>query len=268
MAQKLKPVDAVLVGMGWTGAIFAKALAEAGLRVVGLERGCMHDTIPDWQSPAMHDELKYAVRWGMMVDVSKEILTFRNRLDQTALPMRQLGSFLPGTDVGGAGVHWNGQAYRFLPSDFTLRSHYSEKYGRDFISPDLTVQDWAVTYPDLETFYDHFERVCGIGGLAGNLNGKRRPGGNPFEGPRSRDYPNPPMIQAHAGALFEKAASSLGLHPFPEPEAPNEIENPYDPAERRHFLATTSRLLVWLVSAATVMVALSSVFARTCADGS
>lgn len=219
MAQKLKPVDVVLVGMGWTGAIFAKELAEAGLRVVGLERGRMHDTIPDWQSPAMHDELKYAVRWGMMIDVSKETLTFRNRPDETALPMRQLGSFLPGTDVGGAGVHWNGQTYRFLPNDFTLRSHYSKKYGRDFISPDLTVQDWGVTYNELEPFYDHFERVCGVGGRAGNLKGQPMPGGNPFEGPRSREYPNPPMIQAHAGALFEKAAASLGLHPFPEPSS-------------------------------------------------
>jgi gluconate 2-dehydrogenase alpha chain len=229
MATRLKPVDVVLVGMGWTGAIFAKELVEAGHTVVGLERGRMRDTVPDFQAPGMHDELRFAVRWGLMVDVSKETLTFRNRPSDQALPMRQLGSFLPGTDVGGAGVHWNGQTYRFLPSDFELRSHYTRKYGAKIIDPDLTVQDWGITYDELEPWYDHFEKVCGISGKAGNLKGQRQPGGNPFEGPRSAEYPNPPMQQAYAGALFEKAATEVGLHPFPVPSAnmSRAYTNPY-----------------------------------------
>ena len=41
MATKLKEVDAVIVGLGWTGGILAKELAEAGLKVVALERGAM-----------------------------------------------------------------------------------------------------------------------------------------------------------------------------------------------------------------------------------
>ncbi len=57
----------------------------------------------------------------------------------------------------------------------------------------MTVQDWGVTYDELEPHYDKFEYLCGISGKAGNLNGKIQPGGNPFEGPRSRDYPNPPL---------------------------------------------------------------------------
>ena len=39
MAKKLKEVDIVLVGMGWTGSIMARELTKAGLSVVGLERG-------------------------------------------------------------------------------------------------------------------------------------------------------------------------------------------------------------------------------------
>ena len=39
MATRLKEVDAVMVGMGWTGAIMARELTKAGLNVVGLERG-------------------------------------------------------------------------------------------------------------------------------------------------------------------------------------------------------------------------------------
>src|SRR3546814_10550521 len=78
----------------------------------------------------------------------------------------QLGSFLPGVGLGGAGIHWNGQTWRFLPSDFRLRSHIRERYGDGFIPEGLTIQDWGITYEELEPYYDHFERVCGIGGRA------------------------------------------------------------------------------------------------------
>ena len=47
-ATKLKPVDVVAVGVGLTGTILAKELADAGLRVVGLERGPMRDTQADF----------------------------------------------------------------------------------------------------------------------------------------------------------------------------------------------------------------------------
>jgi gluconate 2-dehydrogenase alpha chain len=219
MATRMKPVDVVLVGMGFTGAILAKELAEAGLSVVGLERGVWRDTVPDFQSPAMHDELRYAVRGALFQNMAIEAMTFRNRPDQEALPMRSLGSFLPGTDVGGAGVHWNGQTWRFLPSDFVPRSHYLEKYGPKAIPEELTIQDWGITYAELEPFYDRFEYLCGICGKAGNLQGKIQPGGNPFEGPRAREYPNPPTEPAYAGALFANAAVQLGYTPFQVPSA-------------------------------------------------
>jgi gluconate 2-dehydrogenase alpha chain len=209
----------VLVGVGWTGAILGKELAQAGLTVVGLERGVKRDTVPDFQAPAMHDELRYAVRHDLMQNVARETYTFRNSSDQEALPMRVLGSFLPGDDLGGAGVHWNGQTWRFLPSDFLARSHNEQRYGRAIFSDELTVQDWGITYEELEPYYDRFEYLCGICGKAGNLRGAVQPGGNPFEGARTREYPNPPMDAAYAGALFANAARQLGYSPFPAPSA-------------------------------------------------
>ena len=38
MADRQKSVDAVIIGYGWTGAILAKTLTDAGLSVVALER--------------------------------------------------------------------------------------------------------------------------------------------------------------------------------------------------------------------------------------
>jgi gluconate 2-dehydrogenase alpha chain len=46
MATKLKPVDVVTIGVGWAGTILAKELAQAGLKVVGLERGGWSRDVP------------------------------------------------------------------------------------------------------------------------------------------------------------------------------------------------------------------------------
>jgi gluconate 2-dehydrogenase alpha chain len=219
MATKLKAADIVIVGLGWTGGILAKELADTGLSIVVLERGKPRDTNPDFAYPHVHDELKYAQRHELMQDVSRETLTFRNNSNETALPMRQLGSFLPGEGVGGAGVHWNGVTWRWLPWDHEPEKMTLARYGKSAIPEGMQLQDWGVSYDELEPYYDKFEYLCGVGGKAGNLGGKKIDGGNVFEGARKRDYPNPPMIQTHAGELFEKAARSLGYHPFPGPSA-------------------------------------------------
>ena len=51
MVTKLKEVDAVIVGLGWTGGILAKELSAAGLKVVALERGGQRSTEADFQVP-------------------------------------------------------------------------------------------------------------------------------------------------------------------------------------------------------------------------
>jgi gluconate 2-dehydrogenase alpha chain len=216
-ATKLKPVDVVTVGVGLTGTILAKELAESGLKVVGLERGRFRDTHPDFEMPHAHDELKFVRRYELMQDLSRETITFRNAMSETALPMRSLGSFLPGEGVGGAAVHWGGMTWRFLPWDFETRSRTIARYGKGFLPEDCTSQDWGVTYDELEPHFDRFEYLYGISGKAGNIKGKILPGGNPFEGPRSREYPTPPLKTAYATAMFKQAAESLGYKPFQIP---------------------------------------------------
>lgn len=219
MAKKLPATDVVLVGFGWTASILAQELTDAGLQVLALERGGFRDTVPDFATTYIQDELRYAVRHELFEEPARETLTFRNSMDQVALPMRHLGSFMPAAGVGGAGVHWNGQTWRFLPTDFMIRSHTEQRYGKNFIPEDMTIQDWGVTYEELEPYYDKFEYLCGISGQAGNLQGKIQPGGNPFEGPRRRDYPLPPLQRSYATEKFEKAAREAGFDPFPCPAA-------------------------------------------------
>ncbi|WP_211653073.1 GMC family oxidoreductase [Planococcus alpniumensis] len=206
MATTLDKVDVVTVGVGWTGGIIAAECAKEGLKVVGLERGQERST-EDYSM--VHDEYRYAIRYELMQDLSKETITFRNSRDQTALPMRQLGSFLLGEGLGGAGTHWNGQNWRFLPYDFEIKSMTDAKYGENKLPAEYTLQDWGITYDELEPYFDKFEKTAGISGEDKN----------PFWGKRSSEYPTPPMKKTPLLSKFETATSNLGYTPFMMPSA-------------------------------------------------
>lgn len=217
MARKLPATDVVIIGLGWTGSILAQELTDAGLNVVAIERGPWRDTASDFPVTYAQDELRYHIRHDLFLRPAQETMTFRHNVRQTALPIRTWGSFMPPNGVGGGGVHWNAETWRFLPSDFKLRSHLTQRYGASALPDDMTIQDWGVSYDELEPYYDKFEYLCGTSGYAGNLNGAIRAGGNPFEGPRKRDYPTPPQKQPYGPTLWAKAAQELGYKPFPQP---------------------------------------------------
>src|SRR5437667_11829741 len=219
MATKLKEVDVVIVGLGWTGGILAKELAEAGMKVVALERGAQRSADSDYALPNIRDELRYVIRHDLMQDTARDTLTVRNNPAQEALPMRRLGSFLPGEVVGGAAVHWSGLTWRWTDMEFRIRSLYEERYGKSFIPEDMTIQDWGISYAELEPYYDKFEYTAAVSGKAGNIRGKILPGGNPFEAPRARAYPLPPLTPVLAQEMFKAAALNNGHHPFPRPSA-------------------------------------------------
>ena len=164
MSQKLPSVDVLMIGFGWTGAIVGQELTDAGLDVLALERGNWRDTPTDFSPAFIQDELRYRYRSYLFQEPARETVTFRNSPDQTALPMRELGSFLPGTGVGGSGIHWNGQSWRFLPYDFQIRTRTLARYGQQAIPDDMPLQDWGVTYDELEPYFDKFEYVAGISG--------------------------------------------------------------------------------------------------------
>ncbi len=154
---KLPKVPVVIVGMGWVGGIIAAELTKAGIQVVGLERGKNRSTEDYFMD---HDELRYARRFELMQDLSKETITFRNSESMRALPMRSYGSFLLGDGLGGAGTHWNGQTHRFLPYDFEIFSKTVERYGKGKIPEGMQLQDWGITYDEIEPYYDKFEQMA------------------------------------------------------------------------------------------------------------
>jgi choline dehydrogenase-like flavoprotein len=188
-------VDFLVIGAGAAGGVMAKELASAGFRVVVLEQG-PYLTEADYS----HDELKYTIMPGLTNDPKVQPITHRKSEHE---PAKLNKAIEYGRQVGGGSVHFTANYWRFHESDFHERSRFGDVQG-------ASLADWPISYQDLEPFYTKAEYELGISGLAG---------ANPFEAPRSKPYPLPPMPAKSSGVLFERATRKMGLHPFPAPLA-------------------------------------------------
>ena len=207
--------------MGWTGSIMARELTKAGLNVVGLERGENRVPSEDFTLPGIRDELKYRLRFQLMLDNSVETLTMRQHTRRDRGADAALGR-VPARRRRRRRRHALERRYLAHHSlRARLRSHLTERYGRNAIPADLTIQDFGVTYDELEPHFDRFEKLCGTSGKAGNLRGVMQEGGNPFEGPRRTNIPTSRLIMSQAGLIFTEAAKKVGYHPFPTPSSNN-----------------------------------------------
>ncbi len=215
MATTLKPVDVAVIGLGAAGGVAVLPLARAGLKVAGIEAGTWMD--PHSFKP---DEIYNNARF-LLTSVPKaqrEIPTFRTGPSDRAIqplnhPMMNA--------VGGTSIHYWAQSWRLKPWDFKTRSEAAKRYGSSVIPKGSTLEDWPLTYDDLEPFYDAVEYEVGVSGRAGNIQGQIDPRGNIFEGPRKRDYPMPPLRDTEFTEMMTAAAKKLGWNPFRGPAAIN-----------------------------------------------
>jgi len=89
------------------------------------------------------DELRYMWRHHLFQNLTDDTSPSATTSIRKPCPW-PARSFLLGTGVGSGGVHWNGQIWRFLPTDFLTKSHNQQRYGKKAVSDyDLTVQDWV-----------------------------------------------------------------------------------------------------------------------------
>lgn len=200
MAIKQDKVDVVVVGTGWAGGVVCAELAKAGKKVVALERG--NDAVQE-DFTDVKDDLRYTNRFELMQDLRHETITSRVSMDDLALPVRTQDEFMAGTNLGGGSVHWAGSTYRWWPYDFELYSKTVERYGKDKIPDGMTIQDWGITYDEMEPYYAKFEQTAGISGEP-----------DPLGAHRSIDYPTPPMKESLPIRMFKDATEKLGYHPY------------------------------------------------------
>jgi len=217
MAKKLAKHTVVIVGGGLTAGLVARQLTAKGIDTVVLERGFDHTDGAEARIPTQRDELRWDTRQGLIQDWSVQTYTLRHSMSDASLPVRWMEAFLPGEGMGGAANHWNGHLWRWAEYDPQLRTRFTSRYGKNAVPADMPIQDWGVTYAEMEPYHDLFEKLFGIAGKAGNINGKIQPGGNPFEAPRRGEYPQLPLEITEAGLIYKAAVEKMGYKPFPTP---------------------------------------------------
>jgi choline dehydrogenase-like flavoprotein len=192
-----KAVDFVIVGSGSAGGVIARELSAAGFDIVVLEQGPFR-TAADFT----HDELDVMFNGDLLGGPAPTAgQTFRDDESKVAEPgqFRQPAEYAK--TVGGSSVHFSANYWRFREIDFRERSALGAIEGSNFA-------DWPITYDELEPYYTRVDWEIGVSGAPG-----------PFDSPRSRPFPMPPMPIKSSGALLERAAEKLGLHAQPAPLA-------------------------------------------------
>jgi choline dehydrogenase-like flavoprotein len=184
-------VDFVIVGSGAAGGVIAKQLSTRGYSVVVLEAGPRLAA-----SDFKHDEFGY---WFQGEIGSKTPVTWRQTADKDA--QAGAGGIFAARLVGGSSVHFTANFWRLHEIDFIERSKLGAVPGANLV-------DWPISYADLEPYYTMVDWQVGVSGVPG-----------PFDPPRSRPYPMPPLPVKSSGVLFERGARKLGLHPQPSPMA-------------------------------------------------
>ena len=191
-----RAVDFVIIGAGSSGGILARELSVAGFEVVVLEQGKYHRTHEfghDELGIAFNDEYIGGQKGG-------DPQTFRHDENETAV----VNEFPPAyyaRMVGGSSVHFSANFWRLRPVDFKERSLLGGVEGAE-------LADWPLDYDELEPFYTRVDWEIGVSGAPG-----------PFDPPRSKPYPLPPMPVKSSGVLLERGARKLGLHPQVAPVA-------------------------------------------------
>ncbi len=202
-ARRFKPsdlVDFAVVGSGAAGGVMARELSQAGFSVVVLEQGPRFGP-GDFE----HDDLKYNFLSGICNDPASSPQTFRDDPGIDAKRPHMGNSLVYARMVGGSSNHFTANFWRFHDIDFRERSALGAIAGTGFA-------DWPISYQELEPYYTKVEWEVGVSGLAH---------ASPFDPPRTKSYPMPPLPVKSSGALFESGARKLGLHPFPAPMAIN-----------------------------------------------
>jgi gluconate 2-dehydrogenase alpha chain len=216
MTIRLKPVDVAVIGLGAAGGVAVLPLSRAGLKVVGLDAGTWMNASRDFRADEIHNNVRREVTTSDKI--RREAPTVRATPSE---PARRSAGVPMMNAVGGTSIHYWAQSWRLDPWDFQARSETIRRYGASAIPKGSTLEDWPIRHAELEPYYGIVEEEVGVSGKAGNLQGKIDTSGNVFEGPRSREYPMPPLRGAGFTEHMEQVARRMGWHPFHPPAAIN-----------------------------------------------
>ena len=206
----IQHVNAVVIGAGAGGGIVAKELAQAGLSVILLERGKWYEPA-DNRKDDLRNQRTSVLGNGFGPDDARNPRVIVNAAGKEKI-VKPSG---PGYQnnaacVGGGTLSYGAQAWRYQEKDFRMRSTYGAVAGS-------TLEDWPISYQDLEPYYEKAEYEIGVSGDVS---------ADPFKAPRRKPLPMPPLPPNREYEVLKPAALRLKLHPFDLPMLRNSI--PYN----------------------------------------
>ncbi|MCL5743599.1 MAG: GMC family oxidoreductase [Acidobacteria bacterium] len=205
----IQHVNAVVVGAGAGGGIVAKELAEAGLSVLLLERG-KSCTPADDRKDDLRNQRTTVLGNAFGPDDERNPRVVVDAAGERIVRASGPGYQNNAACVGGGTLSYGAQAWRYMEKDFRMRSTYGTVAGS-------TLDDWPLSYQDLEPFYEKAEYEIGVSGDVS---------ADPFKAPRRKPLPMPPLPPNREYDVLKPAALRLKLHPFDLPMLRNSI--PYN----------------------------------------
>jgi len=193
--------DTIIIGTGAAGGIVAGVLAEAGQRILLLERGPSLSFSDVGRDHLRNQRLSvYGHNAGPELEGNPRVFVDPEGNVGKVLP-HELNYHNNAACLGGGTRVYGAQAWRFMPADFRMASTYGVPQGS-------SLADWPITYDDLEPFYDRVEWELGAAGDGNALLDKI---------PRRRGYPLPPVEPNPQTAALRHGAKHLGWTTNPVP---------------------------------------------------
>lgn len=196
----MKDFDAIIVGSGAAGGIVACVLAEAGKRVLLLERGQLLSFSDVGRDHLRNQRLAlYGHNAGPDIDTNPRVFVDPAGQERVVRP-HELDYHNNAACVGGGTRVYGAQAWRFHPNDFRMATKYGVPGGS-------SLADWPLSYDDLEPYYERAEWELGV---AGESNGE--------EGAlRKRDFPMPAVPPGPQTRALKSGAKKLDWTTTPVP---------------------------------------------------
>ena len=198
--------DAIIIGAGAGGGVAAGVLAEAGKRVLLLERG------PHLATETHYDHLRnqrlsqHGHNAGPDIQGNPRVLV--DGAKPRIVAPHENGYHNNAAVVGGGTRVYGAQAWRFLPQDFHMASLYGVPEGS-------SLADWPIQYDDLAPYYERAEWEIGVAG-DGAVSSRHWP--------RQQGYPMPPLAENKRGQILREGAAKLGWETLPIPALINTVE--------------------------------------------